>query len=433
MSKIKVGKFIYLIQKGFVRILKVFFRGQLLMPSFFLLITSIVLPFQTCREKLDKKENLGQIPEITRIQTGAEQIDAYLPGIMGKKTGFVVNHTSRIGEVHLVDTLISLGVSIPKIFAPEHGFRGEADAGEKIEDQKDPKTGIPLISLYGSNKKPTKAQLNGLDVVVFDIQDVGARFYTYISTMHYVMEACAENDIPVIILDRPNPNGHYVAGPVLDPAFRSFVGMHPIPVVHGMTVGELAQMINGEGWLKNEIQCSLKVIPCKNYSRDSQYELPIPPSPNLRTMRSVYLYPSLCFFEGTIVSVGRGTSRPFEQIGHPDYPEKSFYFIPKAGFGAKSPKLEGKNCYGFSFSEYTEEELRKMGLDWLWLVSFHSLLGKQDNFFLSNNFIDKLAGTDQLRRMMLAGESVESMKDQFQPKIEAFKENRKKYLIYPDI
>ncbi|MFI5221966.1 MAG: exo-beta-N-acetylmuramidase NamZ domain-containing protein, partial [Bacteroidia bacterium] len=277
------------------------------------------------------------------IITGAQQTQAYLPLIKGKNISLVVNQTSMIGEKHLVDSLLSLNIRIKKIFAPEHGFRGDHGAGEKIKSTIDTKTGLPIISLYGEHKKPTLADLNETDIVIFDIQDVGARFYTYISTLHYVMEACAELNKELIILDRPNPNGHYVDGPVLDMKFKSFVGMHPVPVVHGMTIGEYAKMINGEKWLLNGVQCKLKIIELKNYTHDSMYRLPVRPSPNLPTMGSIYLYPSLCFFEGTNYSVGRGTDKPFECLGKPGMTQGNYRFIPRSVAGvADHPPFEGK-------------------------------------------------------------------------------------------
>ena len=263
-----------------------------------------------------------------KVKVGAARIDKYFDLINNKNIALVVNQTSTIGETHLADTLQQLGITIKTIFAPEHGFRGKADAGEKVVDGIDLKTGIPLLSLYGKNKKPKPAQLAGIDVVIFDIQDVGARFYTYISTMHYVMEACAENGVEVLVLDRPNPNGHYVDGPILDPAYQSFVGMHPIPIVHGMTIAEYARMVNGEGWLKAGIQCDLSTIPCENYNHETVYELPIKPSPNLPNNRSIYLYPSLCFFEGTTISVGRGTNTQFQVYGHSDLAIGDYEFTP---------------------------------------------------------------------------------------------------------
>lgn len=368
------------------------------------------------------------------ITVGAERMEQYLPLLQGKKVAVVVNQTSVVKETHLVDALISREIGIVKIFAPEHGFRGTADAGESVKNGVDVRTGLPIVSLYGKNKKPSAEQLRGIDVVVFDIQDVGARFYTYISTMHYVMEACAENDKKVVVLDRPNPNGHYVDGPILDPNFKSFVGMHPIPVVHGLTVGELACMINEEGWLKGGLNCNVEVIPCLGYTHKSFYKLPIKPSPNLPNMESIYLYPHLCFFEGTTVSVGRGTDFPFQLIGHPQIKD-TYAFKPTPKPGAKYPKLEGKACYGkflgtSSWSNFQSQS--ELNLDWL--HEYHQKLNKSggEPFFLKTLFIDKLAGTDQLRKDLIAGKSIEEIRETWQKDLEVYKSLRKKYLLYED-
>jgi len=367
------------------------------------------------------------------LLTGAQQPDAFLPLIEGKKVALVVNQTSTIAETHLVDRLLSVGVDIQTIFAPEHGFRGTADAGAQIKDGKDAKTGIPLISLYGKKKKPLPSDLKGLDYIVFDIQDVGARFYTYISSMSYVMEACAENGVSFIVLDRPNPNGHYVDGPVLKDGFSSFVGLHNIPVVHGMTVGEYAQMVNGEGWLKGNVQCDLTVVKCKNYDHQTFYSLPIKPSPNLPNMQSIYLYPSLCFFEGTVVSIGRGTNKQFQVIGHPDYKIGSFTFIPKPMEGAQNPKLNGVVCTGVDLSSSTLESLRaEKQLNLNYLIDFYQVLDQPNSFFLKNNFIDKLAGSSQLREQIKSGMSADEIRASWQDGIAAFKKVRNKYLLYPE-
>lgn len=373
------------------------------------------------------------------ITVGAERMEQYLPLLQNQQVALVVNQTSVVGEKHLVDALIAEGVEVVKIFAPEHGFRGTADAGESVKNGIDVKTGRPIVSLYGKNKKPNADQLRGIDIVIFDIQDVGARFYTYISTMHYVMEACAEQDKKVLILDRPNPNGHYVDGPILDPAFKSFVGMHPIPIVHGLTVGELACMINEEGWLKDGLNCNVEVIPCLGYSHQSFYQLPIKPSPNLPNMESVYLYPSLCFFEGTIVSVGRGTDHPFQMIGHPKIGTNSgtgdHVFRPAPKPGAKYPKLEGQTCYGTFLGNSTWSDFQNMSeLNIDWFHDYHNILQKNTSepFFLKTLFIDKLAGTDQLRKDLLAGKTVNEIRQAWQKDLEAYKQMRKKYLLYPD-
>ena len=375
-------------------------------------------------------------PELTQklpIEVGASRINEYLPLIKDKGIGLVVNQTSTIGNTHLVDSLLALNVNIKGIFAPEHGFRGTADAGEKVEDGKDSKTGIPVISIYGKTKKPSKDMLAGIDLIIFDIQDVGARFYTYISSMHYVMEACAEQDVDFMVLDRPNPNGHYVDGPILNPDFRSFVGMHPIPVVHGMTIGEYAQMVNGEGWLKNGIQCSLKVILCKNYDHQTFYELPIKPSPNLPDMRSIYLYPSTCFFEGTVASEGRGTPTPFQVFGHPKYKGSSNYtFIPVSMPGAKYPKLEGQVCRGRNLSTISIDSLQRMGrINLSYLIDFYHNFPDKPQFFKANGFFNLLAGNDQLVEAIKAGDTEEAIRATWQEGLDAFKQKRTQYLLYP--
>lgn len=393
------------------------------------------LYFQNCAPA--EKEPVIQktlADEKLKILTGAEQVDSYLPLLRGKKIVLVVNHTARIGETHLVDSLLKRGISISKIFAPEHGFRGDAAAGEKIEDGKDPKTGIPLISLYGKKKKPAREDLQDADLVVFDIQDVGVRFYTYISTLHFVMEACAENKKPLLILDRPNPNGHYVDGPVLKKDFQSFVGMHEVPVVHGMTVAEYARMINGEGWLKGGPSCQLDWVSCKNYDHQSAYQLPVPPSPNLPNMRAVYLYPSLCFFEGTVVSEGRGTDAPFQQFGHPGLGLYSFAFMPVSKAGARRPKLENQTCFGKTFTDLDAAEIFKWRtLKLEYLLETHRFLSESGSlFFLENNFFDKLAGSENLRRQIEKNMPEAAIRESWQDDLNAFKKIRKKYLLYDD-
>lgn len=369
--------------------------------------------------------------EAPAIQVGAERVDVYLPMIQQGKGGLVVNHTSQVGEQHLVDVLKAQGVNIAKIFAPEHGFRGTADAGEKIKDGLDPETGIPVVSLYGQKRKPAPEDLADLDWLIFDIQDVGARFYTFISSMHYVMEACAENNKPLIILDRPNPNGHYVDGPIRQEGYQSFVGMHPIPVVHGMTIGEYARMINGEGWLANGVSCELRVINCKNYSHQRAYKLPVNPSPNLPNMRSIYLYPSLCFFEGTQLSVGRGTNKQFQVLGHPQLPIGDYTFTPESNPGAKYPKLQGEECRGIDLTTIAEESIRaKASIDLSYLIKMYNAFPDKANFFLENKWIDKLAGGPDLREQILAGKSEEEIKKSWEAGLENFNEVRQKYLLY---
>jgi len=365
------------------------------------------------------------------VLNGAEQTAGYLPMLKGKRVALVANHTSMVGKTHLADTLKSMKINLVKVFAPEHGFRGEASAGEKVASTVDAKTGIPLISLYGDNKKPTAAQLQGIDVVIFDIQDVGARFYTYISTLSYVMEACAEQKIPVIIFDRPNPNGHYVDGPVLEPAFSSFVGMHKVPIVHGMTIGEYAGMVNGEGWLKSKVKCDLQAIKCKGWSHNEYYQLPVAPSPNLKVMNAIYLYPSLCLFEGTIVSVGRGTPTPFQVIGYPGFKEGHFKFTPKDGPGSKHPMHENKECRGFDLGGFGENFVRDTKMIYLyWVISMYAESENKADFFTP--FFDKLAGTDQLKKQIIAGKTEEEIRKSWQPGLDNFKVIRKKYLLYQD-
>ena len=368
------------------------------------------------------------------ITVGAERMEQYLPMLQSKRVALVVNQTSLVNNTHLADTLLSKGVNVVRIFAPEHGFRGTADAGETVKNGIDVQTDLPVVSLYGKNKKPTAEQLKGIDIVVFDIQDVGARFYTYISTMHYVMEACAENNKKCIVLDRPNPNGHYVAGPILNSELKSFVGMHPIPVVHGLTVGELACIINEEGWLNNGISCNLEVIKCSGYDHKKFYRLPIAPSPNLPNMESVYLYPHLCFFEGTVVSVGRGTDFPFQVIGHPQIKEGSFTFSPESKAGAKYPKLQGKTCFGEYLGSMSWDEFQGLtDLDLGWLVNYYGQLNKNDeSFFLTSNFIDKLAGTKDLRLEIMAGKSAKTIQAKWMQDLDAYKLLRQKYLLYED-
>lgn len=360
------------------------------------------------------------------IIVGAAQVDDYISLLENKNVAVVANQTSVIEGVHLVDTLLSRSVNITKVFAPEHGFRGQADAGASVDHTKDVKTGLPILSLYGKNKKPSKEFLEAVDLVVFDIQDVGARFYTYISTLHYVMEACAENSIPVLVLDRPNPNAHYVDGPVLDTAFQSFVGMHPIPIVHGMTMAEYAQMINGAYWLKDSVQCDLYWQTMKNYQHQKFYDLPIKPSPNLPNSQSITLYPSLCLFEGTDVSVGRGTLQQFQIIGSPQLDSCSYAFTPISREGAKYPKHENKVCCGWDLrkSEFDEG----IHLDYL-IETYHQYDVKGLRFF--NPFFDKLAGTNQLRIQIESGWTSEQIKDSWQEGLHAFKKKRQAYLIYP--
>ena len=361
----------------------------------------------------------------------AQRPEDYLWLLRGKRLGLVVNQTSTVGTTHLVDTLLALDQDIRVIFAPEHGFRGEADAGAKVADGMDVKTGLPIRSLYGSNKKPAESDLQEVDLIVFDIQDVGARFYTYISTLHYVMESAARYGKPVVILDRPNPNGHYVDGPVRQPGFESFVGLDPIPVVHGLTIGEYGKMVNGEGWLGEGLQCELTVVPCTNYTHQSPYDLPVPPSPNLPNQRSIYLYPSLCFLEGTVLSVGRGTNKQFQVYGHPqlDGPDT---FTPRPGPGAASPKLNGEICRGYDLTAAPPESFRTDRLDLApLLTAYAELKAKGVEPIDRPDFLDLLAGTDQLRKLIVAGKSEEEIRESWADELETYRALRKKYLLYP--
>ena len=336
------------------------------------------------------------------LKLGSERISSYLPLLENHNIAVVANQTSMIRKTHLIDSLLNLDVSIIKVFSPEHGFRGEEDAGAKIEDDIDKKTGLPIISLYGKNKKPTKAQLENIDILLFDIQDVGARFYTYISTLHYVMEAASEHNIQVIVLDRPNPNGHYIDGPVRKQEFKSFVGMHPVPIVHGMTIGEYARMINGEGWIQKK--CNLTIIEMENYTHNLSYNLPIKPSPNLPNDLSINLYPSLCLFEGTTISIGRGTKYPFQHFGAP-YLKSKYSFTPKSGEGSKNPKYKNKKCYGTDLRTQ-KKYLTAIHLDWL--IESYNNCPEKETFF--NNFFDKLAGTNKLREQIISGKTVKEIK-----------------------
>ncbi len=411
--------------------------------TYLFLFFLISIPFISCTQA---QQNKGTQEGITP-QPGANNTSAYLPLLKGKKIAIVANQTSRIevrerAEVapnimgsrlvnyHLVDYLYNYNtITVSKVFAPEHGFRGTADAGEVIKDGRDTKTGLPIISLYGKNKKPTPKQLKGIDVVVFDIQDVGARFYTYISTLHYVMEACAEANIPVILLDRPNPNGHYIDGPILEKEHQSFVGMHPVPMVYGMTIGEYGKMINGEAWLKNGISCTLTVVPNQHYTHQSSYTLPVKPSPNLPNAQAINLYPSLCLFEGTNISVGRGTAQQFQVVGTPFFnlSKQPYEFTPQPNEGSKYPKHEGKLCYGFDLTD--NPKLSKITLEWL--ITFYAAnkeFAPKEPFF--NAFFTKLAGTEQLQQQIEMGLTENAIRASWAAGLDNFKKIRGKYLLY---
>ena len=359
------------------------------------------------------------------IKTGADNYENYLPLLKNQKIGIVTNQTGILSnKTHLVDFLLKKNIAIQKIFAPEHGFRGTADAGEHVVDGKDSKTGLPIISLYGDNKKPKSEQLAAIDIMIFDLQAVGARFYTYISSLHYIMEACAENNIPLILLDRPNPNINIIDGPILETAFTSFVGMHPIPLLHGMTIGEYAKMINGQKWMKNGVQCKLTVIPCTNYSRKMNYNLPVKPSPNLPNDQAVNLYASLCLFEGTNVSVGRGTEKQFQIYGSPYLPKSHFSFIPKPNFGAQNPIYNGIQCYGEDLS--IAPKVNQLELKWL-IEAYRSTTDKSKFF---NPFFTKLAGTKKLQLQIEARMPENKIRESWKKGLIEFKKMRTKYLIY---
>jgi uncharacterized protein YbbC (DUF1343 family) len=368
-----------------------------------------------------------------KIIPGADQTSLYLNYLQGKNIGMVVNQTSVIGDklTPSVDSLLKLGINIEKIFGPEHGFRGNTSNGATVDDSNDPNTGLPVISLYGKHYKPTPADLNGINLMIFDIQDVGARFYTYLSTLQYVMEACAENNIELLILDRPNPNGFYVDGPVLDTTYKSFVGMDAVPIVYGMTIAEYAQMINGEGWLKNHVQCKLKIIKVAHYNHNSAYILPVNSSPNLNTAQSVLLYPSLCLFEGTTLSLGRGTYTPFEEVGHPLLKGKYTYsFTPVSIPGmSEDPPQKNQVCYGIDLKNYDTGIIRSSGkLNLTWLLELYNAFPDKTHFF--NAYFVKLAGTDQLKKQIEAGKSEREIRDSWEPALSRFKIMRHKYLLY---
>ena len=423
-------------------------KYNLVFKNTVLLFVLLILACGSSGKSVENREKKKEvIPETVskEIVTGAENTSAYLSLLKNKKIGIITNQTGIVNteseetkitsngtkeylrifnNISIVDFLINNQINVQTIFAPEHGFRGTADAGELIKDGKDNKTGLPIISLYGNNKKPKPDQLAGIDIMVFDLQDVGVRFYTYISSLHYIMEACAENNIQLIVLDRPNPNGSIVDGPILEKEFTSFVGMHTIPLLHGMTIGEYAQMINGEKWLKDGIQCDLKVIPCLNYERKMFYSLPVKPSPNLPNDQAINLYASLCLFEGTNVSVGRGTEMQFQIYGSPFLPKSDFSFTPIPNFGAKDPVYNGKLCYGEDLSKI--EKVTQLELKWL--IKAYNSTADKSKFF--NEFFTKLAGTKKLREQIETGIPETEIRKSWEKRLNEFKEMRKKYLIY---
>ncbi|MBK7883331.1 MAG: DUF1343 domain-containing protein [Chitinophagaceae bacterium] len=386
----------------------------------------------------------------TTVIPGAERMGVYLPFLKGKAVAVFANPTSMVYQTHLVDTLLKAGINVVKIFGPEHGFRGDADAGEHINDGTDKKTGLPVISLYGDHKKPTPDDIKDVDVLVFDIQDVGVRFYTYISSLEYFLEAALENHKPLLLLDRPNPNGFYVDGPVLDKKFKSFIGMQPVSIVYGMTLGEYAMMLMGENWLSDKANQIAKynvtteptvdtpfhftVIKCKNYDHNTKYVLPVSPSPNLREMQSIYLYPSTCLFEGTVLSEGRGTDKPFQIFGHPSLSKKLFSFTPKPNAGAKSSKCFYQKCYGWDLSGTQEDVLKKLDnkIQLKYFITAYKLFPGKDSFFLKTNFINKLMGNDIFVRQIKQGKSEAEIRKSWEPALSDFKKIRKKYLLYTD-
>ena len=394
--------------------MKYLFKSILFKSTFLFWLTMVSFTSASCQKQ---------------ITISAANVDAYIPLLKEKKVGIVAHQASVISSakntIHLVDLLRKKNISIQKIFAPEHGFRGTADAGEKIENQIDSKTQLPIISLYGKNRKPSKEQLKGIEIMVFDLQDVGVRFYTYLSTLHNVMEACAENNIPLIVLDRPNPNAHYIDGPVLNIEHKSFVGMHPVPIVYGMTIGEYAQMINGEKWLANSIKCDLTIIPLKNYTHQTTYELTIRPSPNLPNKQSIALYPSLCLLEPTRVSIGRGTDLQFQVYGHPGFPKTDFSYVPKSNFGSKNPKHKGQICYGENLT--TVNPPSKIELKWL--MNAYSDFPEKDSFFLKG--FERISGVSNLKKQLIGGASEKTIRNSWTDDLNKFKKTRIKYLLYP--
>lgn len=404
------------------------------MTIYFLRITylTLILNFLLCSCQGQNKPRVTFI-EYSQMKPGAERTDLYFEQIKSHSIGIVANQTSLIGNTHLVDSLVASGFNIQRIFSPEHGFRGDYADGSHIDNQIDQKTGLPIVSLYGDHKKPTNEDLQDIEILLFDIQDIGVRFYTYISTLALVMEACAENSVPLIVLDRPNPNGFYIEGPVLDTSFRSFVGMHPVPIVYGMTIGEYATMVNGEGWLKDHIKCDLQVIPVEGYFRKSIFELPVRPSPNLPNWKAVYLYPSLALFEGTIISVGRGTELPFQVFGHPDYPDGNFRFTPRSIPGASdNPLYKDQLCYGISMTGINKlavvESTNHFTL--YYLQETYKIFRDRSDFFTS--YFDKLAGNKELREDIIAGLEDKQIIKKWKAGTNGFLLIREKYLIYPE-
>lgn len=371
------------------------------------------------------------IAQENRVVVGAEQVKEYLPILKNKRVAIFSNHTGMIGDKHLLDVLLENKVNVVAIFSPEHGFRGNADAGEHVSSSVDKKTGIPILSLYdGKLGRPSNESMHKFDLLVVDIQDVGLRFYTYYASMVRLMDACAEFSKKMLILDRPNPNGHYVDGPILDMKYKSAVGWLPIPIVHGMTLGELARMVNGEKWLTDSRTCDVTVIPCKNYTHQTMYRLPIPPSPNLPNMKAIYLYPSTCFFEATPVSLGRGTSLPFQVYGHPNMTGYNYSFTPRSVPGAKNPPQLNRLCRGVDLSNMSDEDAWKRGVDLSYVIDAYRNLNLNDHFF--RPFFELLVGTDSVRKMIMEGKSADEIKATWKDDVERFKVQRKPYLLYQE-
>ena len=401
------------------------FKRMNLMVKIKDLLLVVLIYFGFCQ--MSSAQDIGK----NCFKSGADRSELYLPLLQNKTIAIVTNQTGLLQDkTFLVDFLVKNNIKIKTIFAPEHGFRGDADAGEHVKNGVDTKTGIPIISLYGDNKKPKPEQLKGIDIILFDIQDVGVRFYTYISTLTYVMEAGAENNVEIIVLDRPNPQDGFIDGPVLKDPWKSFIGMHAIPVVYGLTIGEYGKMVNGEKWLKNGVQAKYTLIPMQNYHKKQRYGVSAAPSPNLPNDKAINLYPSLCFFEGTQVSVGRGTDLPFQIYGSPWTKDLPFEFTPKPNYGAKDPFLNGKLCYGENLSE-KNLDLRELNIDWL-LKAYKNYKNPTQDFFLKNLFFDKLAGSDELRKQIVAGKSASEIKNSWKSDLEKFQKIRAKYIIYED-
>ncbi|TMI82138.1 MAG: DUF1343 domain-containing protein [Bacteroidetes bacterium] len=423
------------------------FTSKFIVPILTLIVASCSA--QKSQKSTDSTPD-SQQEQGSKIIPGAERMDVYLPMIKGKRVGVFANQTSTVGNVHLVDTLKKSGVDVKVIFGPEHGFRGTADAGEKVGNYVDEKTGIKVVSLYGSKRRPAAEDLQDVDILIFDIQDVGVRFYTYISSLQEYMEAAMENSKPLLILDRPNPNGFYVDGPVLDPKFKSFVGMQPVPIAYGMTIAEYALMIAGESWLSEKANQKyayyrtsqnsadtpfhFQVIKCQNYTHKGKYVLPIKPSPNLPEIQSIYLYPSTCLFEGTALSEGRGTDTPFEIFGHPLLPHNLYSFVPKPNEGAKTSKHYYETCYGWNLHGTPEQVLKNIDnhIQLKWLIEAYNLFPGKDTFFLKTNSFNRLAGNDVLMQQIKDGKTEQQIRKSWEPALSEFKKIRKKYLIYPD-